>query len=309
MKCVVFGGNGFIGSHVTDALLAANHTVRVFDRVPEHFRSPLEGVDYITGEFSDPFAIAEALEGMDVVYHLVSTTVPSTSNRDPVTDIETNLVASVQLLEQMVKANMKRIVFLSSGGTVYGNTKTVPVNEDHPKRPICSYAIVKIAIEHYLHMFEELHGLSPIVLRGSNPYGPRQGHRLVQGFIGVALANMLHNEPVNIWGDGSVVRDYLYVADLAHACVLAGESSVTGVYNIGSGEEHSLNDIVKTIDESVGQAPEVVYEASRSFDVQKIVLDISRAKEALNWQPQCPLSEGLHLTWEWMKAFEDTPGS
>lgn len=301
MRCVVFGGNGFIGSHVTDALLAANHSVRVFDRVPERFRPPLAGVEYVTGNFSDPFAIAEALEGMDVVFHLVSTTVPSTSNRDPVADIETNLIASVQLLEQMVKAKIRRIVFLSSGGAVYGNTQTVPVNEDHPKRPICSYAIVKIAIEHYLQMYEELHGISPIVLRGSNPYGPRQGHRLVQGFIGVALSNMLHNEPVTIWGDGSVVRDYLYVADLATACVLAGESTATGVYNIGSGEEHSLNDIVASIGESIGQSPKVVYETSRSFDVHKVVLDISRAREALDWQPACALPDGLRRTWDWMQ--------
>ena len=301
MKCVVFGGNGFIGSHLVDALLSGNHEVRVFDRVAEHFRPPLPGVEYMIGNFGDTFAMAEAVEGMDVVYHLVSTTFPSTSNKEPVRDIETNLVASVELLQIMLKSDVRRIVFLSSGGTVYGNPQTVPVPETHPQNPKCSHAVVKIAIEHYLRMYEELYGLQTVVLRASNPYGPRQGHRNIQGFIGSALSNVLHRRPVRIWGDGSVVRDYHYVTDLAAACTLAGQSAATGTFNIGSGKGHSLNEVLDKIAHVVGEKPEVVYEAARGYDVQKIVLKTDRARETFGWAPQYEMDEGLRLTWDWMR--------
>ncbi|MBU1215140.1 MAG: NAD-dependent epimerase/dehydratase family protein [Gammaproteobacteria bacterium] len=301
MKILVLGGCGFIGSHLVDGLLAAGHKVRVFDRAPELYRQLLTNVDYRFGDFSDVPSLAEALEGIEVVYHLISTTVPSTSNLDPVADVQGNLLNTLRLLQLMVGKNIHKIVFLSSGGTVYGIPDTVPIPETHPLRPICSYGVVKVAVENYLQMFHQLHGLEYVVLRASNPYGERQGHAGVQGVIGTFMQKMLAGEQIEIWGDGSVIRDFIYVGDLARLCVLAGQSEVTGTYNAGQGVGYSINEAVGMLSKVAGQAIEPTYRAGRGFDVPSVVLDISQACQAFEWQPSSNLECGLAATWRWMK--------
>ncbi len=299
MKILVFGGNGFIGSHVVDHLLAAGHKVRVFDRAPERYREPLKQVGYRFGHFDDTFQVAEALQDVDAVCHLISTTVPGTSNLDPVADVESNLVNTLHLLEQMRKKGLNRILYLSSGGTVYGNPESSPIKESHPLNPISSYGIVKVAIEKYLNMYHQLYGLQPIILRPSNLYGPRQGHTGVQGLIGTLLTRMLAGEPVEIWGNGSIVRDYLHVADLARLVVATLESDGCGVFNAGSGEGHAINDILAMVREVTGKELRIEYRQGRSFDVQQVVLDISRANAQFGWRPEISLDEGVknHLNW------------
>src|ERR1700722_7131414 len=215
MNVLVIGGSGFIGSHVVDKLLAHRHSVRVFDRRPERFRAPLAGVDYRFGEFADEMTLVEALSGIDVVYHLVSTTVPGTADLDPKTDVRDNLIGTINLLESMQRLGLSRILFLSSGGTVYGIPEVVPIPETHALRPINSYGIVKAAIEHYLEMYRRTRGFSPVIVRASNPFGPRQAHSGVQGVISTFLRQILAGEPIEIWGDGAIVRDYLEVGDLS----------------------------------------------------------------------------------------------
>lgn len=299
MKALVLGGNGFIGSHLVDVLLKAGHSVRVFDRYPERFRAPLPEVEYITGLFGDAFAMAEALAGADVVYHLVSTTLPGTSNLNPADDVRDNLVGTLALLEQMVKTGVKRIVYLSSGGTVYGNPESDPVTEDHPLRPICSYGVVKVAVEKYLFMFRQLYGLSPVVLRPSNAYGPRQGHLGVQGIMATFLGNVAAGKPLVVWGDGSIIRDYVYAADLARICLMAGESDFSGVFNVGSGRGNSVSEIIETIIRVTGEKPEIRYEPARRFDVHKVVLDISRIVQTYGWRPETVLEDGIAKQWQW----------
>ena len=302
MKVLVLGGNGFIGSHVVDQLLAAGHKVRVFDRSPERYRLPLKQVEYRLGCFDDMFQVAEALHGMDAVCHLISTTVPGTSNLDPVADVQSNLVNTLQLLEQMKKKGMKRILYLSSGGTVYGNPETSPVREDHPLNPISSYGVVKVAIEKYLNMFKQLNGFEPIILRPSNPYGPRQGHAGVQGLIGTLLTRALAGGALEIWGDGSVIRDYMHVGDLARLCVAALESDSCGVFNAGSGEGHSINEIIDLIRNTTDDQLQVNYREGRAFDVKEVVLDISRAKAEFGWQPEISLADGITDQLRWLKS-------
>ncbi len=299
MKSIVFGGNGFIGSHVVDELLKQGHYVRVFDKAAERYRDPLPSVDYVTGDFGDSVAMAEALDGMDLVIHSISTTVPSTSNRNPEADIQSNLVGTVRLLDQMLKAKISRIAYLSSGGVIYGRPKKLPVSEDHPLSPICSYGVVKIAVEKYMYMYAQLHGLKPVVLRPSNPYGPRQGHLGVQGFIATALHHMLTGDILTIWGDGSVVRDYVYVEDLAELIVSAVLSDTCGEFNVASGEGHSLNQVLETVARATDTQPVVKHEAGRGFDIPEIVLDVSLARETFNWTPCHSLHDGLSKTWKW----------
>lgn len=301
MRALVLGGGGFLGSHLVDALITEGHDVRVLDRAAEQHRTTPDAVDYRLGDLADPAVLAEALQDVHTVYHLASTTVPSTSNLDPAADITTNLIPGVHLFEQLVRLDVRRIVFLSSGGTVYGNPRRVPVSVEHPVSPRCSYGVVKLALEHYLGMFQELYGLSPTILRASNPYGPRQGHLGVQGAIATFLDRLITGEPIRIWGDGHVVRDYLYVTDLARLCVLAGESAMEGTYNAGSGIGSSLNGLLETVEEVTGKHAEVHFGASRSLDVDRIVLDISATESAFQWRPEVDLREGIALHWDWLQ--------
>lgn len=307
MKSLVIGGCGFIGSHVVDSLLARHHSVRVFSRHPEIFRQPLAHVDYRVGDFGDSVALASALDGADTVFHLVSTTFPGTANLDPQGDVRDNLINTLNLLDLMVAAGVKRIIFMSSGGTVYGAPDHVPVREDHPLRPINSYGIVKVAIEQYLAMYRSLHGISSLVVRASNPYGPRQAHSGVQGVISTFLQRAHDEEEIEIWGDGSVVRDYLYVADLADFCVMAAAGEHVGPFNVGSGEGHSLNDILDVIRKVTGFGISPRYKPARPVDVPRSILDISRAKTAFGWRPKISLADGVERSWKWLQ--NDRPQS
>ncbi len=300
MNALVMGGNGFIGSHLLDYLLNDGHSVRVFDQLPERYRPPLTNIDYHVGHFGNAFSMAEALYDIDVVFHLVSTTLPATSNLEPIMDIKDNLVATVVLLEQMIKAGINKIIFLSSGGTVYGQPRSIPVTEDHPLNPICSYGIVKVAIENYLFMFQQLYNLNPIIIRPSNPYGPRQGHLGVQGLISTFLHKLIKNEPLIVWGDGTIMRDYIYISDLAKLIMLAGKSDVTGVFNAGFGAGFSVNEIIRVITDVIGNSCPVHYEPARSFDVKEIHLDIEKSKETFGWVPEISLKEGISMYWDWL---------
>lgn len=300
MKILVLGGNGFIGTHILDELLAAGHAVRVFDRSHEAWRKPLPSVDYFLGDFSDTLLLGEALQGVDIVVHLISTTVPSTSNLDPIADIQSNLVNSVRLFQLMKSAMVDRLVYLSSGGTVYGIPSILPVPETHPLNPVCSYGVVKVAIEKYLGMFEYLYGLKPLIIRASNPFGPRQGHQGVQGVVSTFMHKILSDENISIWGDGKIKRDYLYVTDLARMCRLAAESNLTGVFNAGLGKGLTLIDLVEMIEAATGKKAKVEHVAARSYDVPEIVLDVEKANALLGWSPAISMQQGLSLQFDWI---------
>lgn len=296
---LVIGGCGFIGSHIVDSLLVRGCRVRVLDMKNEAFRAPLSEVDYVTGSFGSEVVLRQALQGVDAVVHTASTTVPSTSNLDPVADIQGNLIATVRLLKEMRQAGVRKMVFLSSGGTVYGIPKTGIVEETHPLAPISSYGIVKVAIEQYLYMERQLHGLDYVVLRAANPYGPRQGYNGVQGIIGNFLWKIAHGEQIEIWGDGSIVRDFIYVQDLAELCAIAVQMPIHGCFNVGSGKGSSVNEIVEAIRVLTKRTIKPVYRSGRGFDVPRIVLDISRIK-AIGWAPRTQLIDGMRQSWDWI---------
>lgn len=302
MKAVIIGGGGFLGSHLAETLIANGHEARIFARPGARYLaySSQRGADIVTGDFLDPIAMGNAISDCDVVYHLASATVPQTSNENPRYDVEANLVGTLQLLDLMRSANVKKIIFASSGGTVYGIPQEIPIKESHPTDPTSSYGITKLAIEKYLHLYWTLHGIDYCVLRISNAYGVRQPITQTQGAIATFLGKAAANDEIMIWGDGSVLRDYVYASDIASAFLQA--SSYQGeikIFNIGSGQGHSLNDIIGAI-ENVVQVPlQVKYMSGRLFDVPINVLDISLAKMHLNWQPRIGLVEGISHTFEW----------
>lgn len=308
--CVaVLGAAGFLGQHVTLALLARGYAVRAFDRLP--FSSPLlpggahPRLTVLTGDFFDARCLEAALAGCSCCVHLVSTSIPQSSNADPSRDVKQNLLGALGLLEAMRTVGVPKIVFASSGGTVYGIPHTRRIAETHPTHPLCSYGIVKLTVEKYLALYRELHGLEYVALRVGNPYGPLQRLDASQGVIGVFLGRILHNQPLTVWGDGSVVRDFVYVEDVAHAFVLAAASNIpAAVLNIGSGSGASLKRIIELLQMTTRRQVDVRYLAGRVFDVPCSILDIALARQMLGWQPAVTMEEGLRRTWAWVQGSE-----
>jgi UDP-glucose 4-epimerase len=304
MNILVLGGCGFIGSHLVDRLLAAGQSLRVLDRGPERFRPPLAGIDYVFGDYGDNSVLIEALADIDVVLHLVSATLPGTAAIDPQGDVARNLMPTIGLLENMRKLRIPRLVYLSSGGTVYGIPETVPTPEDHSLRPMNSYGIVKVAIENYIRMYGANEGLATTIIRPSNAFGPRQGHIGIQGVVATFLQRLRLGEPLQVWGDGGVVRDYIYIADLADLVGRAVLSPQTGVYNAGSGMGLSIKEVISTLEGITGRTAQVDYRAVRAVDVPRSVLDISRALKDLGWEPRTPFAEGVKLHWDWISTMD-----
>ena len=302
-RVLVLGGSGFVGSHVIDAL--CNHDgyeVWSMDRAPERFRHNVENVTYFRNEFGNRGAQEDILsQGVDTVVHLISSTIPASSNKDPIYDIQSNLVETVAFLDLAVKHKVKRIVFVSSGGTIYGENNYKVIPETASLWPMCSYGIVKSAIEQYLQMYYKLYGLEAISIRLANPYGPRQDPIKPLGAISVFLYRYLKGMPIDIWGDGSVTRDYVYIEDFREAILeCISTTNKSGCYNIGSGKSCSLNDIIAVM-QNMGLEPTVNYLESRPYDIQNVVLDCSRAKERLGWEAKVSLEDGIARTYEWMK--------
>jgi len=303
---LVFGGGGFIGSNLCAALLASGHQVRVFEyphvqsQCPPHVISQIE---WIEGDFTNQSDVDEAMQGCDVAYHLVSTSLPKGSNDNPAYDVESNLVATVRMLESAVLHRLKKVIFASSGGTVYGIPVRAPITESHPTDPICSYGIVKLAIEKYLHLFQVLHGLDYCVLRLANPYGEGQRPISSQGAVAVFLQRAICDEQIEIWGDGTVTRDYIYIGDVISAMLKALDYTGTErIFNIGSGVGRSLNELIGEIETVLGRTVKHVHQPGRQFDVPVNVLDIKLASQHLSWRPSVQFAEGIRRTLAWMQS-------
>ncbi len=300
-RCLVLGGCGFIGSHLVDGLLDRGYEVSIFDKSKvdtKNIKQNLSKINLIAGDFINKEDLKRAVTGVDYIFHFIGTTLPQSSTENPIYDIESNVVSTLNMLEIAKSNNIKKIVFASSGGTIYGIPQQIPISEDHPTNPICSYGVSKLIIEKYLYLYYKLYGLDYVSLRISNAYGERQDPRGAQGAIAVFLGNILKGQAIQIWGDGTVVRDYIYVADVADACLKAVgmKEDKYHVFNIGSGKGLSLNQLVGLLKEAVGNRFEVHYTLSRNIDVPINTLDIRLAGDILGWQPTVSLEQGLQST-------------
>jgi len=295
MKCLVLGGAGFLGADLSRLLFEQGYAVRVFDRQIRTFdRDTYPDMEFFEGDFLNQHDIDEAVTGCDAIFHLISTTVPKSSNDDPIYDVESNVVGTLHVLNAAVRHKVKKIIFPSSGGTVYGIPEYIPIREDHPTRPICSYGINKLEIERYLYLFKYLHGLEYSILRVSNPYGCGQRPDVLQGAVGVFAAKAVIGEPVEIWGDGSVVRDYLHVSDVSKALIKALQySGEINIFNIGSGEGKSLNEILDVMDAAIGTTVVRIYKHAREMDVPTNILDNTLAGTELSWSPDISFQDGV----------------
>jgi UDP-glucose 4-epimerase len=303
MRILVLGGSGFLGSHIVDKFLAARHDVCVYDLYPERFRRSPKGIKFYTGDFGNVGALEELIStGFDAVIHCVSTTTPKSSNESPEFDIQSNVIGTLYLLDICVKHKVGKLVFLSSGGTVYGDIGDLDmVDEEHAVRPMCSYGVSKLTIEHYLDVYKHLRGLDYVALRLSNPFGERQSPLRALGALTVFLHKTLKGQNVEVWGDGSVTRDFIYVGDVANAVFLATVNPVSGIFNVGTGTGLSLRDILTHITQVVGTEPAVTWLPSRSFDVPRIVLDATKLRNATAWENSTSMEEGISITADWLR--------
>lgn len=301
MRCVVFGGGGFIGTNLCRALAGRVDTLRAFGR-RQSFPEALEAIDWIPGDFKDPSALAAAVAGCDVVFHLITSTTPTSANVDKIADINSNVVSSLHLLEACRVERVRRVVFVSSGGTIYGIPHRIPTTENSPTNPITAYGISKLAIEKYLALYEHLYGLEYRVLRVSNPYGPFQTAMRNQGVIAAFLGRALAGKPIEMWGDGSITRDYIYIDDVVDALQLAAlHEGPVRVINIGSGKGYTLRQIIAAIEKVLGLTVDIRQYDGRSVDVPCSILDVSSAAAELGWHPQISLTDGLEKTATWMR--------
>jgi UDP-glucose 4-epimerase len=297
MTCSIFGGGGFIGSAVSDLMISKGRSIRIVEHpraIPYRKFSDGESVEWIAGDMFDTSVLDQALDGAETLIHLVSTTLPRNSDADPIHDVESNLIGTLRLLEVAVRKGVRKILFISSGGTVYGRPDYLPIDETHPTNPIVAYGVTKLAIEKFLLLYAHKHGLDVRILRVSNPYGPRQRIETAQGAVTMFMHRVLSGQSIEIWGDGSVIRDYLHVADVADAFLKALEyDGASQIFNISSGVGVSLNELATRIMMAAGKKADIVYHPSRNFDVHANVLCNGLAGRELGWQPAIGMEEGL----------------
>jgi UDP-glucose 4-epimerase len=304
MRILVLGGSGFLGSHIVDKFLSEKHDVAVYDLSPERFRRSPSGIQFLTGDFGDVGALGNLIAtGFDAVIHCVGTTTPKSSNDSPEFDVQSNVIGTLNVLDICARNNVGKLVFLSSGGTVYGDIGALGlVDESHPVRPMCSYGVSKLSIEYYLDIYKQLRGLNYVALRPANPFGERQSPLRALGALTVFLHRTLRHQTIEIWGDGSVTRDFIYAGDVASAVYLATITPISGTFNVGTGTGVSLRDILTEISRVVGLEPSVNWLASRPFDVPRIVLDSTKLRTATGWKCLTSLQEGIALTAEWLRT-------
>jgi UDP-glucose 4-epimerase len=297
MKVLVTGGAGFIGSHLVDALIRRRYQVVVVDNLstgrPENINpaATFYQVDIYNSELERIFE----KERPEIVYHQAAQTVIQKSMEDPVFDANQNILGSLNLVLQCLRFGVKKIVYASSAG-IYGEPKYCPVDENHPVTPISYYGISKHTVEHYLHLSHLENLLSYTVLRYSNVYGPRQSPKGEAGVVAIFTRQMLQGESPTIFGKGDKTRDYVYVADVVMANLLAMERDGNGVYNIGTGVETSDQEMFNLLAELTGYQNNPHYVPVRKGEIYKICLDSSKAQKEFGWQPRFLLREGLRET-------------
>ena len=295
---VLILGGGFIGHALARRVVERGMSVTVIShRTPEHLP---DGTDWIQGDLSDLILIRKILPKCRAVVHLASTSTPSRYIHTPSREVEENLLPLLHLLEMMQDHTDIPLLFLSSGGAIYGDPATIPVSETHILAPLSNHAAGKAASEHFLGIFA--HQGNPVtILRPSNVYGQEQPLKSGFGIIRTLLEHIKLGTPITIWGDGETVRDYIYIDDLINACIAVLDNPMDGTYNVGNGHGISLNSLCSLAEQITGKMLSKQYQAARSMDVSRVVLDTTSIRNSYAWRPQVTIERGMKLTWNWIK--------
>jgi UDP-glucose 4-epimerase len=304
MRVLLTGGAGFIGSHVADHLLARGHEVAVVDDLARGRRENLpEGARFY--ELDVRSGCREVFEDFapEAVSHQAAQISVRRSVREPAFDADVNVIGTIRLLENCVEYGVGKVLFASSGGTVYGEQQQFPAPEDHPQLPISPYGVSKLAGEHYLHFFSVQHGLTCISLRYVNVYGPRQDPHGEAGVVAIFSRNLAAGDTSTINGSGDQTRDYAYVGDVARANLLALEGDApSGSYNIGTGIETSVNEIYETLRELAGKDMPPRHGPAKPGEQMRSSVDPAKADRLLGWRPEVDLASGLQKTLKFFTA-------
>lgn len=293
---LILGANGFIGRRLMDRMPDGVCTIGYGKSCPQ-WESNI-GV-FVRGDFVTEKHMAQILTSyeIDTVYHLISTTVPIPGTSCVMKEMEENVIPTIRLLDAMVQAGTKRIVFASSGGTIYGESGGYPHIESDPVKPVCSYGVQKAVIEHFLQLYHHEHGIICRIARIANPYGVTDQSQRTQGIIPILMKELLKKNPITLFGE--TIRDYIYIDDVADALVKVGDYlGEESIFHIGSGSGISLSQLVEIIEECTGkQFSEIRKCPIRSCDVRESILNVERTGRLLNWKPVISLREGIQITW------------
>jgi UDP-glucose 4-epimerase len=302
VKAVVTGGAGFIGSNLVDALLERGDEVVIIDDLSTGKRANAEpalanGARLVEADIRDAAALADIFDDAApaVAFHFAAQIDVRKSVADTPLDAMINVVGTINVLEAAKRVGA-RVVNSSTGGAIYGEGRIIPAPEDHPAEPEAPYGQSKFAAEGYLELYRRLHGLSTISLRYGNVYGPRQDPLGEAGVIAIFCGRLIEGTKPTVFGDGLQTRDYVYVGDVVAANLAAAESGATGAFNIGTGRQTSVLDLVEALADIAGKDFEAEMAPARPGEVQHIALDYTRAREELGWEPKVGLREGLELT-------------
>jgi len=304
MRILVTGGAGFIGSHVVDAYLEQGHDVLVVDDLSTgrkenvHPRARLYALDIRDEKLEEIFV----REKPDIVNHHAAKANVREAMSQPVLYADVNILGSLKLLELSRKHQVKKFIFISTGGAVYGEPEYLPADEAHPIHPLDPYGASKASFEHYLPLYRANYGLSFTVLRYANVYGPRQDPYGEAGVVAIFTKQMLHGEQAVINGSGEQERDFVYVGDVAQVNILALDRGDGGIYNIGTGVDTSVNEIFSRLKLATDYARPAMHGPAKAGEVFKIYLNADKARRELGWQPVVYLEEGLRLTVEYFRT-------
>lgn len=307
-SCLVVGGGGFIGGHLVRTLLERNNRkITVVGRSATPRCNLPGGVNYVQLAQDNPSeTLRRVMVGVDEIVDLAHATVPKTSFDDPVQDVLQNLPFTVSLIKLAAERKLRQFVFVSSGGTVYGNPHSLPIDESHPTNPVSPYGITKLAAEKYGLMYHALEGLPFTVARPGNPYGPNQLGKVGQGFVATVLTAALEGNPVRIFGECGTTRDYIFIDDLVRGIRDVLDYGDPGaVYNIGSGQGMDNQQVIQVIQRCIASDSlnlSVIHEAARPFDVAANVLNSGRLYYKTGWRPEVGFAEGIERTWRWYKS-------
>ena len=302
-RSVVLGASGFIGSRLARALQAGGEAVTGFSR-----KVPVDGSDtvfdaYACGDLSDGDALRAIIGPGDAVFHCVGSADPRQGGADALVALERHIAATLSLFEMCAEAGVASLVFVSSGGTVYGPTAPVPTAETAALAPISPYGAAKAAIEMFAGSYRHTHGLPVRIARVANPYGPGQAPGRGQGFIATCMAATLEGEPIRVWGDGTTTRDFIYIDDVTDGLIaLARYEGRESVFNLGSGEGRAIGQVARDIAACCGTDSPVEHLPAAPADVPASVLDIARARRELGWSPRMQWASGLEHTRAWLEG-------
>ncbi|MBI3334887.1 MAG: NAD-dependent epimerase/dehydratase family protein [Candidatus Portnoybacteria bacterium] len=298
MRILVTGGAGFIGSHLVDRLVGEGFRVAIVDNLSTGRKENLnpKAAFYNLDILHPRLAAVFEKEKPRVVFHYAAQISVQRSIRDPKGDAKVNIVGSLNVLEQCRTHKVKKIIFASTGGAIYGKARIFPTQETHRANPFSPYGVTKLAVEHYLHQYHHAYSLPSLVLRLANVYGPRQNDKGEAGVVAIFCNKLLQKKPPIIYGDGSQTRDFIFVNDVVEANIAALSANQGGIFNIGNGKETTISELLAMLKKLTKTDLETLYQPAIPGELMRSCLDYHKAKKILGWQPQYALTQGLAKT-------------